>query len=584
MNTNRYSEGRQLPPAGKLILEASGLAAEAGDRRLFSIPETLRVYSGERIGLIGANGAGKTTLIRILAGLLEPAQGSVRRMASGAFVPQLDDIRDEASDEAVLSGGERTKRRLEQALQGGAELLLLDEPTSHLDMEQMKRMEERLLDFSRTGTLLLISHDRTLLNRVCTKIWEMENGTLHIYAGGYDDYRVEKERLRTERQREYDQYVAERDRLQEMIVQTRVMAQGVGTPRPRKGLTSKEIRSARPHFNRTQGKMDKRVKAMETRLEKLPQVERPFELPPVAFDAECHRPLRSKSAIEVKELRLCAGERELVRDGSFRIRPQMKVALLGPNGSGKTTLLRLLKQRSETPVETPDETPDGGPEASASSAMIRFAPNARVAYFDQKLYSLDLQESALENVQKSSAYDQTAIRTALARLRLRRDEALKPVWQLSGGEKVKTQLVKLFLSEANVLLLDEPTNYLDIEAREELERVLAAYPGTLLFATHDRMLLERTATHVLRFSGQSLELLPIEALHADKEAPHQPDAQAGSSAREEAAWTEEQRMKVELEWSELLARLSQPVRHDEAEKERLERRYAELLELRKAMR
>lgn len=580
MNSNRYSEGRQLPPAGKLVLEASGLAAEAGDRRLFSIPETLRVYSGERIGLIGANGAGKTTLIRILAGLLEPAQGSVRRIASCAFVPQLDDIRDEASAEATLSGGERTKRRLEQALQGGAELLLLDEPTSHLDMEQMKRMEERLLNFSRTGTLLLISHDRTLLNRVCTKIWEMENGTLHIYAGGYDDYRVEKERLRTEREREYDQYIAERDRLQEMIVQTRVMAQGVGTPRPRKGLTSKEIRSARPHFNRKQGKMDKRVKAMETRLEKLPQVERPFELPPVAFDAECHRPLRSKSALEVKELRLCAGERELVRDGSFRIRPQMKVALLGPNGSGKTTLLRLLKQRSETP----DNTPDCGSEASASSAMIRFAPNARVAYFDQKLYSLDLQESALENVQKSSAYDQTAIRTALARLRLRRDEALKPVWQLSGGEKVKTQLVKLFLSEANVLLLDEPTNYLDIEAREELERVLAAYPGTLLFATHDRMLLERTATHVLRISGQSLELLPIEALHADRESPPQQDSQAEGTALQQAAWTEEQRMKVELEWSELLSRLSQPVRHDEVEKERLERRYAELLELRRAMR
>ncbi|WCR29847.1 ATP-binding cassette domain-containing protein [Paenibacillus thiaminolyticus] len=580
MNSNRYSEGRQLPPAGKLVLEASGLAAEAGDRRLFSIPETLRVYSGERIGLIGANGAGKTTLIRILAGLLEPAQGSVRRIASCAFVPQLDDIRDEASAEATLSGGERTKRRLEQALQGGAELLLLDEPTSHLDMEQMKRMEERLLDFSRTGTLLLISHDRTLLNRVCTKIWEMENGTLHIYAGGYDDYRVEKERLRTEREREYGQYIAERDRLQEMIVQTRVMAQGVGTPRPRKGLTSKEIRSARPHFNRKQGKMDKRVKAMETRLEKLPQVERPFELPSVAFDAECHRPLRSKSALEVKELRLCAGERELVRDGSFRIRPQMKVALLGPNGSGKTTLLRLLKQRSETP----DNTPDCGPEASASSAMIRFAPNARVAYFDQKLYSLDLQESALENVQKSSAYDQTAIRTALARLRLRRDEALKPVWQLSGGEKVKTQLVKLFLSEANVLLLDEPTNYLDIEAREELERVLAAYPGTLLFATHDRMLLERTATHVLRISGQSLELLPIEALHADRESPPPQDSQAEGTALQQAAWTEEQRMKVELEWSELLSRLSQPVRHCEAEKERLERRYAELLELRRAMR
>lgn len=135
-----------------------------------------------------------------------------------------------------------------------------------------------------------------------------------------------------------------------------------------------------------------------------------------------------------------------------------------------------------------------------------------------------------------------------------------------------------------MLLLDEPTNYLDIEAREELERVLAAYPGTLLFATHDRMLLERTATHVLRFSGQSLELLPIEALHADQGAPPQQDAQADGPGRERAAWTEEQRMKVELEWSELLSRLSQPLRLEEAEKERLERRYAELLELRRAMR
>ncbi|WP_019423725.1 ribosomal protection-like ABC-F family protein [Paenibacillus sp. OSY-SE] len=566
--------------SGRLVMEAHQLAAYVGDRRLFRLQDPLRVYAGERIGLIGANGVGKTTLLRMLAGILEPDAGYVKCDVSSSFVPQLDDVREEEAEEVTLSGGERTKRRLNEAANGGAELLLLDEPTSHLDVEGLEWLEERLIDYARNGTLLFISHDRTLLNRVATRIWEVENEAVHIYSGGYEDYRREKERLRTERQRAYENYVAERQRLQEAIVEKKTHAHKVGKPRPKKGLTSKEIRSARPHFNRKQSKVEKTVKAMEKRLEQLKVVEQPFELAPVLFDANCHAPLRSKSALEAQGLRLSVEERELVRDGAFRIRPHMRVALIGPNGAGKTTLLRRLLEAYEAHGQDTERHAEG-------AGVIRYAPSARIAYYDQKLYALNLQESVLDNVLKSSAYDQTSVRTTLARLRLRRDDALKPVWQLSGGEKVKTQLAKMFMSEANVLLLDEPTNYLDIDTREELERVLKAYPGTLVFATHDRTLMDRTATHAIVFNNGTLDWLTIEALRErlrlNANGERSPEAASAAEVQSDSvlSLSAEERMKLELEWAELLARLSAPRKDDAVEE--LERRYAELLERRRQL-
>ncbi|WP_420089453.1 ribosomal protection-like ABC-F family protein [Paenibacillus apiarius] len=572
---------KTLEVSGRLVMEACQLAAYVGDRRLFQLQDPLRIYAGERIGLIGANGVGKTTLLRIMAGMIEPDAGYVKSNVSSSFVPQLDDVREEEAEEATLSGGERTKRRLNEAMNGRAELLLLDEPTSHLDVEGLEWLEERLIDYTRNGTLLFISHDRTLLNRVATRIWEMENGAVHVYSGGYEDYRREKERLRTERQRAYENYVAERQRLQEAIAEKKAHARKVGKPRSKKGLTSKEIRSARPHFNRKQSKVEKTVKAMEKRLEQLKVVEQPFELAPVLFDANCHAPLRSKSAVEAQQLQLRVKERELVRDGAFRVRPQMRVALVGPNGAGKTTLLRRLMEAHEARGHGTE------PQTETEAGVIRYAPSARIAYFDQKLYALNLQESVLDNVLKSSAYDQTSVRTVLARLRLRRDDALKPVWQLSGGEKVKTQLAKMFMSEANVLLLDEPTNYLDIDTREELERVLQAYPGTLIFATHDRALMDRTATHAIVFNNGQMDWLTIEALRErlrlNADGARSPaSASTGDVPADSApSLCAEERMKLDLEWADLLARLSSPRKDDKAEE--LERRYAELLELRRRL-
>ncbi|MCE5170092.1 ATP-binding cassette domain-containing protein [Paenibacillus profundus] len=258
----------------------------------------------------------------------------------------------------------------------------------------------------------------------------------------------------------------------------------------------------------------------------------------------------------------------------------MRVALIGPNGAGKTTLLRRLLEAYEAHGQDTERHAEG-------AGVIRYAPSARIAYYDQKLYALNLQESVLDNVLKSSAYDQTSVRTTLARLRLRRDDALKPVWQLSGGEKVKTQLAKMFMSEANVLLLDEPTNYLDIDTREELERVLKAYPGTLVFATHDRTLMDRTATHAIVFNNGTLDWLTIEALRErlrlNANGERSPEAASAAEVQSDSvlSLSAEERMKLELEWAELLARLSAPRKDDAVEE--LERRYAELLERRRQL-
>ncbi|UHA74587.1 ATP-binding cassette domain-containing protein [Paenibacillus sp. 481] len=612
-------------PTGRLLLESSDLEAYVSGRFLFKLPHMLRVYAGECIGLIGANGVGKTTLMRMLAGLREPDQGNVTMNALASFVPQLDDVREERSDEAHLSGGERTKLRLEAALNEGVELLLLDEPTSHLDVEGLEELEQRLAAFLKKGAVVLISHDRTLLNRLCTRMWELENHKLAFYNGNYEHFQREKARMRLEQQRAYDGYIAERARLREAIEDKKVHARRVGSTAKQKGQNSKSIAFARPFFNKKKGKVEKTVKAMEKRLEQLDVVERPFELAPSLFDAACHHPLRSKSAIEVKELelRLSSSNRVLAQDAAFRIRPGMRVALIGPNGSGKTTLLRALWQAfgAEQPLSnghngqfdqhaeymqnsfnsiansmansipnSKERTISEQLDAAAAEhalcveGSIRFSPSARMAYFDQKLYALNPYDSVLENVMKWSAYDQTKVRTALARLRLRREDALKPVWQLSGGEKVKAQLVKLFMSEANVLLLDEPTNYLDIDAREDLEQVLTEYPGTLLFASHDRVFMEQVATHALMFSEGRIVWLTAEQLRnrlglgAGSQETTSVDL-AEHEHSDHGSLSFDEQMKLELEWSTLLGKLSAPRKDDDMAK--LEQRYTELLQLRR---
>lgn len=563
------------------MLELSKIRIQYADRLIVDIPDTLTCYEGECIGIVGMNGAGKTSLLHVLAGTAEAEAGTIQRNGDAVLVKQWDD-RSNDSEYANLSGGEWTKHKLRQALRQRPELLFLDEPTSHLDVEGMEELERLVL--KHRGLVMIISHDRATLNQLCTKIWEVENGKLTVYTvprpGAYEAYRKEKERMFIEKNRAYEQVEEERYRLQEVLVQKREHAKRMMKAPNTNRMTSKEIRSGKPYFSRKQAKMDRVAGSIQKRIEQLPELERPYEEPAVTFDLANHELVRSKVLLESQSLSISIHNgRSLVEALSFRIRPGMRIAVAGPNGCGKSTLLRVLLDAAKRSIQAGGSAvqaqwPDG--KDMNVSGLVKAAPKACLGYYDQQLLQLDMDRHAVDNVMRDSLYPEHVIRTALARLNLAGDMALKPVSLLSGGERVKVLLVCLLLSKANVLVLDEPTNYLDIHARERLEELLVHYPGTLIIVTHDRVFRDKVATHILDMQSETVRFYANGAESAA--GTRQLETQQSASTDQQPASVESDRLSFELEWARVLGKLSQP-NLPEAEKSQLEQQFAHMLKL-----
>lgn len=578
----------------KILMEMKHISIAYGERVILEHPEVWRMYAGECIGIVGINGAGKTSLLRTLAGEMLPEQGTVEWHGSRSYMTQWDDrsVSSPAGSDH-LSGGEWTKAKLASIIDEKADIWLLDESTSHLDVGAIEQLEEQIIRHK--GLTIIISHDRMTLNRVCTKIWEIENQKLISYRasrpGAYEAYCSEKARQHTEQVRAYEQVEEERRRLQQMLVDKREHAKEVGKAPKATRMTSKEIRSAEPFFSRKQGKVDKVAKSIESRIAKLPALARPYERPELHFDLNNHEPIFSKIIIEADALSLQVEDGpRLMPDFTMRIRPGMRLAITGDNGAGKTTLIRLLKQGYEM-VRAAGSTRCQAAEAAqtgiAASGVLQYAPKARIGYFDQNLLSLDGAKSALRNVTATSRYPEHIIRTAFARLDLEGDRALLPVSQLSGGERVKVQLVKQFMSECNLLILDEPTNYLDMEACAQLEQLLKHYPGTLIFVSHDRAFCSAVATHRLHINGEAPKLTVWEhdAAAGCKQGKNSSTGKrtpGDEGSKENEGLTEEERLRFQLDWSQLLSEMS--LSKKEEEQQALEEKFKALLAYKQAHR
>ncbi|MFC7441193.1 ribosomal protection-like ABC-F family protein [Laceyella putida] len=436
------------------------------------------------------------------------------------------------------------REQIRQAFSQQASILLADEPTSHLDLAAVKWLEKELSATDRA--LLLISHDRALLDTVCDKILEIEQGVCTLYPGNYSFYRAEKEARQRFAQAEYERYAAEKKRLESAMREVKERARGM--MKAPKGMGT-EARMEKPYRATKQANVAKRAKAIESRLARLEEKEKPLELPQVQFDARYYRPIASKWAVQLEQV----GKPGVFAPVCCAIPTGKKVGVIGPNGAGKSTLLQLLVT--------------GAPGVS-------WAPAAEIGFFEQQLAVLDEEKSILDNVKASSHYDETLIRTVLARLLFRREEVHKPVGVLSGGERVKAALAKVFLSEANVLVLDEPTNFLDVFAREELERVLKSYPGTLLFASHDRHLLKQVAEHLVIIEKGQVTYFP--GTYGAYEQRKKQPAILDKNHRAEAL------LRIENELTEVLGRLSVPRPGEDVAA--LERRFQALVRERNALR
>jgi ABC transport system ATP-binding/permease protein len=494
------------------LINVDGLGKAYGAEPLLD-GVALGVDARDRIGVVGRNGSGKSTLVALLAGHAAPDSGRVTRardlrighlgqrdaLPDGATVRELvlgeraehewagdARVRDILAgllpgvplDTPVggMSGGERRRVALATVLVPRTDLLLLDEPTNHLDIEAIAWLAEHLKD----RTLIAVTHDRWFLDEVTDRTWEVADGRVHRYDGGYSAYVLAK---------------AERARI------------AASTEAKRQNLLRKELAWLRRGPRARTSKPRFRVEAANALIADEPPPRDSVELMRFATAR------LGRSVYDVEDVTVRLGGRTLFEHLTWRLGPGDRVGLVGVNGSGKTTLLRLLEGTVE-----------------AASGRVTRGKTVRLGHLSQELAELDPASRVLESVEEvrrriSIGERELTAGRLLERFGFRGDAQWTPVGELSGGERRRLQLLRLLLDEPNVLLLDEPTNDLDIETLTELEDLLDGWPGSLVLVSHDRHFLERVCDHVVALLGDGdLALLPggVEEYLARRREPPRP--------------------------------------------------------------
>ena len=476
-----------------LLIECSEIKKYFGDRLILNI-ENLRIYSDDRIGIVGLNGSGKTTLINILSQRSDPDEGWVKLNGKTGYISQTEapDCKFISSEMASklgietiwnenMSGGEKTKFKLAGALDNESSILFADEPTSNLDIDGIEIMEKRFLEYS--GALIIISHDRSFLDKLCRKILEIENGSIKIYNGNYSDYKEQKTFERERAQFEYDEYVSEKRRLERVITDTKQKVKSIKTAPKRMG--NSEARLHKMGGQKARKNLDKKVKNVVKRIEHLELKEKPAAQSKIKIDILDAGKLHNKIIIEGKKINKKFESKIIFNNAEFNIYNGTKTALIGPNGCGKSTLIKMIINNEDS---------------------IKIAHGAKIGYFSQDMSILNNDLSIIDNVMENSPYPESFARLLLARLLFKGDSIYKRVDLLSGGEQVKASFAKILLQDINMLILDEPTNYLDIYSLEVIEETLREYDKTLLVVSHDRRFIDSIVNQVMVIENQKIKL------------------------------------------------------------------------------
>lgn len=518
-----------------MILSCSSISRSFGDNHILK-RVSFHIEEHEKAAIVGINGAGKSTLLKIIIGQLAPDEGTVT-WAKGAAVGYLAQHQDLDGTETIyntllevkrpilemeerlrrlelemntasgeelesrlseysrlnhtfelengyacrseitgvlkglgfseeefskpihaLSGGQKTRVSLGKLLLTKPDILLLDEPTNHLDMESIAWLETYLKGYP--GSVIIVAHDRYFLDRVVTKVIELDNGTATVFSGNYSAYSDKKAMLRDAQIRAY------LNQQQEIRHQEAVIA---------------KLKS----FNRE--KSIRRAESREKMLDKIERLEKPAEVND-SMDIRLEPDVVSgNDVLTVTGLSKAFDARPLFTDGNFEIKRGERIAIIGNNGTGKTTLLKIINGL-----------------IPADSGEIRLGSKVHIGYYDQEHQVLHMDKTLFQEIQDTYPHmNNTQIRNTLASFLFTGDDVFKLIRDLSGGERGRVSLAKLMLSDANFLLLDEPTNHLDITSKEILESALNRYTGTVLYVSHDRYFINRTATRILDLTGQA---------------------------------------------------------------------------------
>ncbi|AXU76453.1 antibiotic resistance ABC transporter ATP-binding protein [Clostridioides difficile] len=475
-----------------LLVKVENLKKYYADKLILDI-DKLEILENDKIGLVGSNGQGKTTLLKALLGEIEIDEGYTYLTGSYSYISQSENNIGTCSHskeksllnapdkfEEYLSGGEKVKLKIADALSNKKNIIIADEPTSNLDKKSIGVLEDM---FKRhEGALLLISHDRRFLDELCTTILELEDGKLKAYKGNYTDYLMQKDEEVKRADFEYQEYVKEKKRLEKALLYKKALSDGIRKTPKRMGNSEARLHKMGGQTNKK--KLDSNVKAIKSRIDKLEVKNKPKVSKEMNIKIQDGMEIISKNLVEVKDMTLKLENKLLLDNVSFKIKRGKKIALLGDNGCGKSTLIKEILA---------DKNDD-----------IKINDKVKVGYFDQNQSLLDEEKSVLYNTKVNSSFDESFIRINLSLFGFKGDDVYKKVKVLSGGEKVKMALCKIILEDNNFLVFDEPTNYLDIKSMEALEKALINTDKTMLIVSHDRVFVSHICNYIIEIKDAKI--------------------------------------------------------------------------------
>ena len=571
-----------------MILSCSHLSKSFGSKTVIA-DASFHIEDHEKAAIVGINGAGKSTLLKMITGELSPDSGEAKGKTLGYLAQHQDltssrsifqelqkvkqpllemeekirslelEMKGASGEElesllaqysrlnhdfeaangyawkseitgvlkglgfeeeefskpiSALSGGQKTRVFLGKLLLSRPDIIMLDEPTNHLDMESIAWLETYLINYP--GAVIIVAHDRYFLDRVVTKIIELDGGHATVFQGNYTAYSEKRAMLREAKMKAW------LNQQQEIRHQEEVIA---------------KLKS----FNRE--KSIKRAESREKMLEKIERVEKPAEINDEMTIRLEPNVVSGNDVLTVRGLSKSFGSQLLFQDVDFDIKRGERVAIIGNNGTGKTTILKILNHMLE---------PDSG--------EVRLGSKVHIGYYDQEHQVLHMEKTLFDELQDTYPnMDNTQVRNVLAAFLFTGDDVFKRIKDLSGGERGRVSLAKLMLSEANFLILDEPTNHLDITSKEILEDALVHYTGTVLYVSHDRYFINRTATRILDLKNHTLinyignydyyleKKDVMENLHASQDHPKEAAPAASEVKLDWKAQKEEQARKRKLQ-------------------------------------